>query len=159
MTRHRASIWWSRGDAAFSGGEYSRVHEWRFDGGAVIRASASPQIVPAPHGDAAAVDPEEAFVAALSSCHMLWFLHLASDAGYVVDRYEDDAVGVLGKNAAGRPAVTRVTLRPKAMFGPARAPGEPELRELHHRAHEQCFLAASVLAHVEIEPQFPDVSL
>lgn len=112
MSEYRAEVMWQRGEQDFLDNRYSRRHVWRFDGGTELVASSSPQVVPEPFSDALAVDPEEAFVASLSSCHMLWFLHLAAKAGYCVDSYRDEAVGVMEKNAAGRVAITRVTLRP-----------------------------------------------
>jgi len=152
MAIHEATVSWNRGASEpFLDQKYSRVHEWRFDGGAVVRASASPHVVPPPHSDPAGVDPEEAFVASLSSCHMLFFLSLAARAGYIVEEYTDRAEGVLGRNEAGKLAMTSVTLRPRVRFGGDRQPPHEELVELHHRSHEQCFLASSVNAAVEVE--------
>jgi organic hydroperoxide reductase OsmC/OhrA len=131
---------------------YSRAHEWSFDGGARVKASSSPQVVPVPMSDASAVDPEEAFVASLSSCHMLWFLSLAAKAGYVVDRYEDRAQGVMSKDGRGKLAMTLVTLRPRVNFSGARRPSRAQLDALHHAAHEECFLANSVRSEVRCEP-------
>lgn len=151
MTECVATIAWKRHDAPFTDNKYSRAHEWRFDGGAVIPASSSPHVVRVPMSDASAVDPEEAFVASLSSCHMLWFLSLAAARGFTVDEYEDQAVGVLAKNQAGKAAMTTVTLRPKVKF--AGVPPTPEqLDELHHKAHEECFIATSVKTEVRCEP-------
>jgi organic hydroperoxide reductase OsmC/OhrA len=152
MSTHSATVEWARDGAVFSDGRYRRAHAWRFDGGAAVRASASPHVVPAPLSDPAAVDPEEAFVASLSSCHMLWFLSIAAHRGLVVDRYVDRAVGVLAAGADGKLAITRVTLRPEARFSGPRAPSPEELRELHHLAHEECFLARSVRTDVVCEP-------
>jgi organic hydroperoxide reductase OsmC/OhrA len=151
MTECVATIAWKRDNAVFTDNKYSRAHEWRFDGGAVVRASSSPHVVRVPMSDASAVDPEEAFVASLSSCHMLWFLSLAAVRGFTVDEYEDQAVGVLGKNEAGKAAMTRVTLRPRVKFagGP---PTLEQLEELHHKAHEECFIATSVKTDVRCEP-------
>ncbi|HEY2979016.1 MAG TPA: OsmC family protein, partial [Burkholderiaceae bacterium] len=131
---------------------YSRRHEWRFDGGARVSASSSPHVVPVPLSDASGVDPEEAFVASLSSCHMLWFLGLAAQAGWVVDDYRDDALGVMARNAEGRMAMTVVTLRPAVSFGGSKQPDAPELQRLHHAAHEACFIANSVKTEVRCEP-------
>jgi organic hydroperoxide reductase OsmC/OhrA len=117
MSEHTAVIRWQRNDDTFARGRYSRTHEWRFDGGAVVAGSASPSVVRAPWSDPAGVDPEEALVAAISSCHMLWFLSLAADGGFVVDRYEDEAVGHMGRFADGREGVTEVELRPRIDFG------------------------------------------
>jgi organic hydroperoxide reductase OsmC/OhrA len=137
----------------FTDKRYSRAHEWRFDGGAMVPASSSPHVVPLPHSDPAAVDPEEAFVASLSSCHMLWFLSHAAKDGWVVDEYADEAAGVMSRNADGRMAMTRVTLRPVVTFGGGRAPTPTEHDALHHRAHEDCFIASSVRTEIECLPQ------
>ncbi len=152
MSEHRSIVSWTRDGAAFTDLRYSRRHEWRFDGGAVVRASASPHVVPPPCSDPAAVDPEEAFVAAIASCHMLTFLWLAAKRGYVVDAYSDDAVGRMAPNAAGREAVARVILRPVIRFAGDRRPTGDELRRLHHEAHEQCFIANSVTTEIAVEP-------
>lgn len=151
MSEYTATVSWRRHGAVFTDNKYSRAHEWRFDGGAVVPGSSSPQVVPVPLSDAGAVDPEEAFVASLSSCHMLFFLSFAARQGWVVDSYEDRAVGVLAKNAAGRMAMTVVTLRPKVVFAGA-APDAGQLAELHHRAHAECFIASSVKTDVRCEP-------
>ncbi len=151
MTEHVAVIDWSRGDQAFADNRYSRAHDWTFDGGAVVRGSSAPTSVPAPMSDPAAVDPEEAFVAALSSCHMLFFLAFAARAGFVVDRYRDAAVGVLDRDARGATSMTVVTLRPVVAFG-GTAPAAETLADLHHRAHQACYIANSVRTEVRIEP-------
>ena len=155
MSEHSATIRWNRGDAPFHGGRYPRTHEWRFDGGAIVPASASPDIVPAPWSDASAVDPEEAFVAALSSCHMLWFLSLAAGKGFVVDSYEDDAVGHMREIAPNKIAIAEVVLRPRVVFDPAHTADRVQLDALHHAAHERCFLANSVKSEIRIEPIQP----
>src|SRR6266481_2687869 len=116
MSTYTAIIRWERGDQPFTDNRYSRAHRWLFDGGVEVPASSSPHVVPLPLSVAAAVDPEEAFVASLSSCHMLWFLSLAARRGLVVDGYHDEAVGVMSKDASGKPAITRVTLRPEVHF-------------------------------------------
>lgn len=152
MSTYTATIEWQRGDAPFADHRYSRAHRWRFDGGLDVAASSSPQVVPLPLSDAAAVDPEEAFVASLASCHMLWFLDIAARAGHVVDAYTDAADGVMAKNAAGKLAMTVVTLRPRVAFSGAQRPTEAELQALHHLAHERCFIANSVLTEVRCEP-------
>ena len=153
MSEYRAQIEWQRrSDEAFTDNRYSRRHTLRFDGGAEWAGSSSPSIVPLPYSDAGAVDPEEMFVASLSSCHMLWFLSLAAQDGWRVESYLDDAVGTLGRDADGRLVMTRVTLRPKVSFGTAAAPGAEELAALHHLAHEQCFIANSVRTDVRCEP-------
>ena len=151
MSEHRAIVTWQRGDAVFVNNEYSRAHEWAFDGGVVVPASASPDVVPLPFSVADNVDPEEAFVAALSSCHMLVFLAIAAKRKYCVDNYHDDAVGVLGENEDGRQAVTRVTLRPRVTFSGDSRPSLEQLEKLHHRSHELCFIANSVKTEVVTE--------
>ncbi|MCK9689669.1 OsmC family protein [Scleromatobacter humisilvae] len=149
---HTALIRWSVGDSDFLGKRYSRAHTWSFDGGAVVPASSSPHVVPMPMSDARAVDPEEAFVASLSSCHMLWFLDIASRAGFCIDSYEDAADGRMGRNAAGKLVVDLVTLRPRVRVTGARVPDAATLAALHHQAHEECFLANSVRCEVRCEP-------
>jgi organic hydroperoxide reductase OsmC/OhrA len=149
---HGALIRWRLGDADFLGRRYSRAHTWRFDGGPEVPASSSPHVVPLPMSDAAAVDPEEAFVASLASCHMLWFLDIASRAGFAVESYEDAAEGRMGRNAAGKLVVDVVTLRPRARFTGPRTPSAAELAALHHEAHEECFLANSVRCEIRCEP-------
>ena len=153
MGRHKVNISWSRGDAAFVDDRYSRAHRWRFDGGAEVAASSSPHVVPVPFSDASAVDPEEAFVASIASCHMLWFLSLAAGGGWRVDHYEDDAEGVMARNAEGRVAITRVTLRPAVAFGGERTPDRAAIEQLHHEAHERCFIASSVRTEIACEPR------
>ena len=150
--KHTALIRWNASDADFLSRRYSRAHTWTFDGGAVVPASSSPHVVPLPMSDASAVDPEEAFVAALSSCHMLWFLDIASRAGHDVRSYEDAAEGRMGRNAAGKLVVDVVTLRPRARFAGARVPDAAALAALHHEAHEECFLANSVRCEIRCEP-------
>ncbi len=156
MSQHPATLLWQR-DAAtntpeqFLAQRYSRNHTLRFDGGAEIAASASPSNVPLPWSDAAAVDPEELYVAALSSCHMLWFLSLAAAAGWCVDRYSDDAVGTLARDAEGAMAMTTVVLRPAVAFGGTNAPSDVQLQALHEQAHERCFIANSVKSELRIE--------
>lgn len=153
MSEHVAKISWQRGEAAFAKGRYSRAHTWSFDGGVEVKASASPHVVPLPWSDATAVDPEEAFVAALSSCHMLWFLSLAAALSFVVDSYEDEAVGHMSEIAPDRLAVTEVILRPRVSFDSAHAPTRSQLDDLHHAAHDRCFLANSVKTQIRIEPR------
>src|SRR5438093_11688590 len=152
MGQYTAVIIWERKGAAFTDNRYSRGHRWQFDGGVAVSASSSPHVVPLPLSVAAAVDPEEAFVAALSSCHMLWFLSIAAKGGFVVDRYRDEAVGVMAKNAAGKLAMTQVTLRPAVVFSGERHPTPAEVEEMHHESHEQCFIASSVKTEVRCEP-------
>lgn len=152
MATHSAEIAWSRAGAVFTDQRYRRAHTWRFDGGIEVPASSSPHVVPLPLSEAHAVDPEEAFVAALASCHLLWFLSLAAQRGHVVDSYVDAAEGVLDRDAAGRLAMTRVTLRPRATFSGPSIPDPAALAALHHAAHEACFIANSVRTTVVIEP-------
>jgi organic hydroperoxide reductase OsmC/OhrA len=151
MSTYTATIRWHRNGAeGFAKGQYSRAHEWAFDGGAVAPASASPHIVPAPWSDPAGVDPEEAFIASLSSCHMLFFLDFARRAGFVVDSYTDEAEGELAKGADGRMAMTRVTLRPRVEWQDE-GPDPAALADLHHKAHEACFIANSVTTDVRVD--------
>jgi len=152
MATHTAEIAWHRAGAAFTDQRYPRAHTWRFDGGIEVPASSSPHVVPLPLSEARAVDPEEAFVAALASCHMLWFLSLAARQGHVVDSYLDAAEGVMGPDAAGRLAMTRVTLRPRVVCRGTRVPDAAALAALHHAAHEACFIANSVRTEVVIAP-------
>lgn len=154
MAEHTAQLRWQRGaHETFTDQRYSRRHTLHFDGGVVLPGSSSPSVVPLPMSDAAAVDPEELFVAALASCHMLWFLSLAAARGHVVDRYEDDAVGVMARNAEGRLAMTVVTLRPRVGFAGGSGPDVAALAALHHAAHEACFIASSVKTEVRCEPR------
>ncbi len=147
-----AVVSWDRGGAVFTDHRYSRGHRWQFDGGVEVPASASPRVVPLPMAVEAAVDPEEAFVASLSSCHMLWFLSIAAKRKLLVESYRDEAVGIMAKDADGRLAMTRVTLRPRAVFGGDRRPGRDEILAIHHEAHEECFIAASVKSEVRCKP-------
>ncbi len=154
MTEYTAQLVWQRdAQELFTDQRYSRRHTLRFDGGAVLAASSSPSVVPLPWSDAAAVDPEELFVASLASCHMLWFLSLAAAAGHVVDHYEDEAVGHLARDATQRMAMTTVTLRPRVRCGGASPPDAAALAALHQRAHEACFIANSVKTEVRCEPR------
>jgi len=146
------TVSWGRSGAAFIDNKYSRAHLWRFDGGVTVPASSSPHVVPLPYSEAANVDPEEAFLAALASCHMLTFLAIAAKRGFVVDTYTDQALGVLAKNDAGRLAMTRVTLHPHVVFAGAKQPSEDDMHAMHHQAHEECFIANSVNTIVQIEP-------
>jgi organic hydroperoxide reductase OsmC/OhrA len=152
MSTHTAIVQWERDNALFSDNRYSRAHTWRFDGGVTVAASASPHVVPLPLSAEAAVDPEEAFVAALASCHLLWFLSIAAKAGFVVDHYADHAEGTMGVNAAGKQAVVTVTLRPRVTFVGARGPSPEEHLALHEAAHAECFIANSVTTVVRVEP-------
>ena len=149
---HTATITWSCAGPDFVRGRYSREHTWRFDGGTVVPASPSPHIVPTPWSNPAAVDPEEAFVASLASCHMLTFLWLASREGFCATNYEDRAVGEMTKNERGTPWVSRVTLRPRITWTGDRRPAPADLERLHHRAHQECFIANSVRTEIRVEP-------
>jgi organic hydroperoxide reductase OsmC/OhrA len=154
MGHHSVQVRWQRAsDEIFTDNRYSRRHRLRFDGGAEWAASSSPQVVPLPMSDASAVDPEEMFVASLASCHMLWFLSIAARHGWRVESYEDDAVGTLAPNAAGRLAMVTVLLRPRVAFTGERQPGAAELLAMHHEAHDACFIANSVSTEVRCEPQ------
>jgi organic hydroperoxide reductase OsmC/OhrA len=153
MHEYTATILWTRGDQPFTDNRYSRRHRMLFDGGTEVPGSSSPHVVRAPLSDPAAVDPEEAFVASLSSCHMLWFLSLAAKAGLRVDRYEDSAIGLMEKRADGRLWMARVTLRPRVLFSGERGPDAKEFLALHHQAHEECFIANSVRTEVTCEPE------
>jgi organic hydroperoxide reductase OsmC/OhrA len=151
MSEYTATVTWKRGDARFVDNRYSRAHEWRFDGGTAVPASSSPHSVPVPLSDPRGVDPEEAFVAALSSCHMLWFLSIAAKKGFLVESYDDEAIGYLEKNDEGRLAMTRVVLRPAVRFSEGNTPDGQQLQELHSRAHHECYLANSVRTVVTVE--------
>ena len=151
MGVHQASVIWERADGApFVDNRYSRAHRWEFDGGAVVPASASPAVVPVPLSDPAGVDPEEAFVAALSSCHMLWFLFFAAKGRLVVESYRDQAVGHMAKNADGSQWMARVILRPQIRFSGA-TPDAAALAAMHEKAHHACFIANSVKTEVTVE--------
>lgn len=152
--QYTAQILWTRGNQDFVDGRYSRRHLLRFDGGIEIAGSSSPQVVPLPMSDAAAVDPEEAFVSALSSCHMLWFLSLAVQHRLRIDRYVDQAVGVMGTNLDGKVFMAHVTLRPEVHFSGERLPTRAQINQLHQDAHEACYIANSVKTEVRCEPVF-----
>lgn len=149
------TVLWERGDQVFSDRKYSRGHRWIFDGGIEVPASSSPDVVPLPLSVAEAVDPEEAFVASLSSCHMLWFLILAAKKGFVIDSYRDEPEGTLSKNAEGRQAITKMVLHPEVVFN-GTAPSREEMWALHEKSHDLCYIAASVTAEVLIEPKWTD---
>ena len=154
MHYYEAKVSWQRdGSAKFTDNRYSRAHAWDFDGGVSVRASSSPAVVPPPLSVTDAVDPEEALVAATSSCHMLWFLSLIARKGFIVDSYIDEARGEVGKNAEGKTAVTKITLRPRLTFSGDKRPTAAELEALHHAAHEQCFIASSLKSEVVVEAQ------
>jgi organic hydroperoxide reductase OsmC/OhrA len=152
MAEHKAAVRWKLvGDgAAFLKGRYSREHTWTFDGGLTVPGSPSPGVIPAPWSNPASLDPEEAFVAAISSCHMLTFLYVAMREGFVVSSYEDDAVGVLRKNERGAFWVSAATLNPRIVYGGDRQPTPADVERLHHLAHEQCFIANSVKTEIRV---------
>lgn len=151
MSEYFATVnWVKKSEEKFVDNRYSRAHEWHFDGGVSVPASSSPHVVPLPYSVAENVDPEEAFIASLSSCHMLFFLSFAAKQGFVVDSYQDDAVGIMEKNEAGKIAMTKVTLRPKIVFS-GESPTFAQLETLHHQTHDACFIANSVTADVVIE--------
>jgi organic hydroperoxide reductase OsmC/OhrA len=153
MSTYTVAVSWQRGREPFIDNRYSRRHSWRFDGGLEVPASSSPHVVPVPYSDASAIDPEEAFVASLSSCHMLWFLSIAAKRRFCVDSYADEAEGTMAENASGKQAMTKVTLRPKVVFAGDRIPDRAEIDSMHHEAHGECFIANSVLTEVRCEPQ------
>ena len=153
MSEHRATIEWTGGGSAgdFLKLRYTREHRWTFDGGLTVEASASPSVVPAPWSNARSVDTEEAYVASISSCHMLTFLYVAAKAGFAVASYRDEAVGVMTKTAAGVAWVSRVTLSPQIAYAGDKQPTAAELADLHHHAHEQCFISNSIKSEVVVE--------
>ncbi len=154
MAHYTAEVLWLREGQNFLDHRYSRKHLLRFDGGLEVPCSSSPSVVALPMSDASAVDPEEAFVASLSSCHMLWLLAIAAQRQFCVDRYFDAAVGLMEKDAAGKMAITVVTLRPEVHFSGGRLPTREQINQMHHDAHEQCFIANSVKTEVRCEPVF-----
>ena len=151
MSEHKATIEWKCKSPDFLKGKYSRVHSWTFDGGFALQASPSPSVVRPPYSDPALVDPEEALVASISSCHMLTFLFLASREGFQIDQYRDEAVGLMTKNAQGIPWISSVTLNPQIAYGGERKPTAQEEDHLHHLAHEQCFIANSVKTEITVK--------
>jgi organic hydroperoxide reductase OsmC/OhrA len=154
MAEHKATVRFTLpGDGdAFLKGRYSREHTWTFDGGVTVPASPAPSVVPGPYSNPAAVDPEEAYVASIASCHMLTFLYVAMREGFVVERYEDDAVGVMRKNERGAIWVAAVTLHPRIVYGGEKRPTAADVDRLHHLAHEQCFIANSVKTEITVAP-------
>ena len=153
MSEHKATIRWAFPGGDFLKGRYSREHTWSFDGGVTIPASSSPAAVPKPYSNEANVDPEEAFVASLSSCHMLTFLFVASRAGFEILSYEDEAVGTMTKNERGVAWVSAVVLRPRLVYGGDKRPSRADEDKLHHAAHDQCFIANSVKTVVTVEAE------
>ncbi|MDP2207978.1 MAG: OsmC family protein [Bacteroidota bacterium] len=149
---YNVTVFWEKNlDEVFVDNKYSRFHTWIFDGGIELAASSSPHVVPLPMSNASAVDPEEAFIASLSSCHMLWFLSIAAEKNYIVESYEDSAEGILGKNEDGKLAMTKVTLKPKVIFNSKTTLSREQVDELHHLAHEKCFIASSVKTKITIQ--------
>lgn len=151
MSEHKAIIRWNGPNADFTKGGYSREHTWTFDGGLTVGASSSPSVVPVPYSNPALIDPEEAFVAAISSCHMLTFLYLASREGFQVDSYEDEAVGVMTKNEKGIAWMSNVVLRPNITYGGGVLPTPDEERRLHHQAHDHCYISNSIKTEVSVD--------
>ncbi len=152
MSKYYAKIVWNRGsDENYIDNKYSRGHEWSFDGGVTVPASSSPHVVPLPYSVEANVDPEEAFVASLSSCHMLFFLSIAAKRQFIIDGYIDNAIGVVEKDSDGKISMTKVTLRPEVNFSGDRQPSIEQLEKMHHQSHEQCFIANSVKTEVVTE--------
>ncbi len=147
---HHATICWQNTGPDFLGRRYSREHTLYFDGGAVVAGSPSPQVVPAPWSNPAGVDPEEAFIAAVAACHMLWFLHVACDAGFQVESYKDEAEGLMTRNERGRLWISQISLRPRITWGGETQPTAEKVAHLHHLAHEQCFIANSIKTDVRI---------
>ncbi|MEZ5926579.1 MAG: OsmC family protein [Hyphomicrobiaceae bacterium] len=153
MSEHQATISWQRDGAAFIDGKFARRHTWSFDGGVTVSGSPAPSVVPPPLSDPAAVDPEEAFVASLASCHMLFFLALAAKKRFLVDSYRDEAIGTLAKRPDGKMWMERVTLRPAVTFSGDKQPTAEEIDALHHQSHGLCYISNSVTTEVTIEPR------
>ena len=152
MSEHCATVTWVRGaDEDYTDNKYSRGHNWIFDGGVIVPASSSPHVVPLPYSVEANVDPEEAFVASLSSCHMLFFLSIAAERKYVIDEYIDEAVGIMDKDSNGKIYMSKVYLRPKVLFSDDKQPTIEEITTMHHHSHEQCFIANSVKTEIVME--------
>jgi len=152
MSNHTATIRWKNNGPDFKSGRYSREHTWTFDGGATVPASPTPAVVPAPWSNPACVDPEEAFVASVASCHMLTFLWFAAKDGFIADSYEDEALGVMTKNERGVPWLSTITLRPRVVWSGEKVPAQADLDRLHHRAHDGCFIANSIKTEVTVLP-------
>jgi organic hydroperoxide reductase OsmC/OhrA len=158
VAEYEATVLWQRNGARFTDNRYSRRHVWEFDGGAQVPASSSPHSVLLPFSDPSAVDPEEAFVAALASCHMLWFLSIAAKRGYCVQSYRDRAVGIMSTNARDKLAVTSVTLHPHTEFTSEFLPSHEAVRAMHEAAHDECYLANSVKTELTTQPTFEVIS-
>jgi organic hydroperoxide reductase OsmC/OhrA len=150
MSQHQAKISWKNTSAEFLKGKYSREHTWTFDGGFTVPASPSPSVVPTPYSNPANVDPEEAFVASVSSCHMLTYVYLAYRQGFQVDSYEDEAVGTMTKNERGVPWMSSIQLNPRISYSGEKIPTNEDIQHLHHLAHEQCFIANSIKTEVKV---------
>lgn len=155
MSKHAVRIQWQRHQATFTDNRYSREHVWQFDGGVEVSASSSPHVVPVPYSNPTCVDPEEAFVAALSSCHMLWFLSIAAKKKFVVESYTDHAIGLMEKDESGKLAITKIRLRPQITFIGDNLPTNQQIEAMHQEAHHQCFLANSVKTEIGIEAIVP----
>lgn len=154
---HTATVTWTRGDQDFLDKKYSRAHVWRFDDGCEVPGSCPPsKLIPVPLARPDAVDPEEGLVAALAACHMLFFLALSAKAGFRIDSYSDDAIGMLGKNERGKTFMERITLRPKVVFSGDARPDQAAVDDLHHRAHRECFIANTLRSEIIIDPPAPD---
>lgn len=152
MSAYYANVKWSRGkDESYIDNKYSRGHLWQFDGGEIVKASSSPHVVPIPYSVESNVDPEEAFVASLSSCHMLFFLSIAAKRKFIIDEYVDNAVGIMEKDSDNKISMTKVTLRPKITFVGDKQPTIEQIENMHHQSHEQCFIANSVKTEVVTE--------
>ena len=156
MDEYVAELGWQRGEQDFLDNQYSRRHWLRFDSGQEIAGSSSPHVVPVPFSDPNALDPEEAFIASLSSCHMLWFLSIAAKRRFLVDAYHDRVSGQMGINDNGKQYIATVTLRPEVIFSGERLPTLEQIEQMHHLAHEECFIANSVKSEVRCEPRFKD---
>ncbi|WP_370980812.1 OsmC family protein [Agaribacterium sp. ZY112] len=151
MSTYQAQVKWQRAkDEGYIDNKYSRAHLWQFDGGLSVAASSSPHIVPEPYSVAANVDPEEAFIASISSCHMLFFLSIAAKRGFIVDSYLDKTEGYMGKDQSGCISITQVRLNPHIIFSADTCPSSKDIDNIHHQAHQQCFIANSVKAEIII---------
>ena len=154
MSLYSAEILWLRGEQDFRGNRYSRKHLLRFDGGLEVPGSSSPHVVPLPMSDASALDPEEAFVTSLSSCHMLWFLSISAKRKFCVDRYFDAATGIMEKNPDGKMAMSVITLKPDVIFSGEHLPTREQVDNMHHDAHNECYIANSIKSEVRCEPVY-----
>jgi organic hydroperoxide reductase OsmC/OhrA len=155
MSEYKVFVSWKKSGQDFIKGRYSREHRWTFDGGLTVAASSSPSVVPVPYSNPVAVDPEEAFVAAISSCHMLTYLYYASREGFQVESYDDHAVGHMTKDEKGVPWMSSVSLQPRIVYSGAKLPAAEDEERLHHVAHEQCYIANSIKTQVSVEPATP----